>query len=55
MSMDIHGNYEGGGVCEECQDHTTGINCQTCEVCTILQPLFGNLNQLRRESYITEE
>ena len=30
--MDIHGEYEGGGVCEECQDHTTGINCQTCEV-----------------------
>ena len=31
-SMDIHGNMEGGGVCEECRDHTTGINCQTCEV-----------------------
>ena len=29
-SMDIHGNYIGGGVCEGCQDFTTGINCQTC-------------------------
>lgn len=29
-SMDIHGNYEGGGVCDECQHNTEGINCDTC-------------------------
>ena len=30
LSMDIHGNYEGGGVCKDCQRHTTGINCHQC-------------------------
>ena len=30
LSMDIHGNMEGGGVCEECQKNTEGINCDTC-------------------------
>ena len=30
QSMDIFGNYEGGGVCEECQDNTEGINCDKC-------------------------
>ncbi|TRY60964.1 hypothetical protein TCAL_05712 [Tigriopus californicus] len=30
LSMDIQGNYEGGGVCQECQRHTAGINCETC-------------------------
>ncbi|XP_014473552.1 PREDICTED: laminin subunit alpha-1 isoform X2 [Dinoponera quadriceps] len=32
MSMDIHGEYRGGGVCVNCTKHTTGINCETCEV-----------------------
>ena len=28
--MDINGRYEGGGVCEQCQRFTSGINCHTC-------------------------
>jgi hypothetical protein len=28
--MDIHGNMEGGGVCDQCQHKTEGINCETC-------------------------
>lgn len=30
-SLDMSGNYEGGGVCIDCQDHTAGINCELCE------------------------
>ncbi|XP_044750495.1 laminin subunit alpha-1 [Coccinella septempunctata] len=30
LSMDIQGNYQGGGVCDNCTDHTTGINCELC-------------------------
>ena len=30
LSLDIHGNYEGGGVCTDCGHFTTGINCQEC-------------------------
>lgn len=30
LSLDIHGNYEGGGVCLNCQDNTDGINCDKC-------------------------
>ncbi|ESO00347.1 hypothetical protein HELRODRAFT_83142 [Helobdella robusta] len=30
-SLDIYGNYEGGGVCTNCQHNTEGcINCQKC-------------------------
>lgn len=29
-SIDIHGNYSGGGVCKNCRDNTKGINCNEC-------------------------
>ncbi|XP_061212315.1 laminin subunit alpha-1 isoform X2 [Neopsephotus bourkii] len=29
-SMDVHGQYIGGGVCLNCTQHTTGINCEMC-------------------------
>ena len=30
LSLDIDFNYEGGGVCQECQHNTKGINCHEC-------------------------
>lgn len=30
-SLDIFGNYEGGGVCQNCQHNTEGINCNKCK------------------------
>ncbi|XP_034947491.1 laminin subunit alpha [Chelonus insularis] len=31
QSLDIHGNYEGGGVCKNCAHNTQGINCNHCK------------------------
>ncbi|XP_033329969.2 laminin subunit alpha [Megalopta genalis] len=31
LSLDIHGNYEGGGWCQNCRDNTEGINCNRCK------------------------
>ncbi|VEN49015.1 unnamed protein product [Callosobruchus maculatus] len=28
--MDVDGNYQGGGVCDNCTEFTTGINCERC-------------------------
>ncbi|KAM4704989.1 laminin subunit alpha-1 [Rhinophrynus dorsalis] len=30
MSLNIHGQYIGGGVCINCSQLTAGINCETC-------------------------
>ncbi|KAJ8973563.1 hypothetical protein NQ317_009587 [Molorchus minor] len=31
LSLDIHGKYQGGGVCQNCQHNTEGINCNKCK------------------------
>lgn len=29
-SLDIHGDYYGGGICHNCEHNTKGINCERC-------------------------
>lgn len=31
LSLDIAGNFDGGGVCKNCRHHTEGINCNKCQ------------------------
>ncbi|EDV96510.1 laminin subunit alpha [Drosophila grimshawi] len=31
LSLDIHGHYDGGGVCKNCQHNTEGTNCNKCK------------------------
>ncbi|KAJ7341923.1 hypothetical protein JRQ81_007908, partial [Phrynocephalus forsythii] len=30
QSLNVHGEYDGGGVCINCTQDTAGINCETC-------------------------
>ncbi|KAI4487730.1 hypothetical protein M0802_011876 [Mischocyttarus mexicanus] len=32
MSMDSRGKFRGGGVCLNCTEHTSGINCEKCQI-----------------------
>ncbi|XP_035223568.1 laminin subunit alpha-like, partial [Stegodyphus dumicola] len=41
LSLDIHGHYEGGGVCQNCRHNTEGINCNKCKP-TFYRP-YGKL------------
>eukprot|EP00117_Sycon_ciliatum_P001869 scpid2290/ scgid7347/ Laminin-like protein epi-1 len=31
LSMDIHGQRSGGGVCSNCANNTSGVNCERCQ------------------------
>ncbi|XP_054719477.1 laminin subunit alpha-like [Uloborus diversus] len=41
LSLDIHGHYEGGGICKNCRHNTEGINCNRCKP-TFYRP-YGKL------------
>ena len=43
-SLDIHGYYEGGGVCQNCRDNTEGINCDRCKP-GYFRPFGKSLNE----------
>ena len=41
LSMDIYGNFEGGGVCQNCRHNTEGINCEKCSFGFYRDPRVG--------------
>lgn len=43
LSLDIHGSFDGGGVCQNCQHNTQGINCNKCAP-GYFRPYGKNLN-----------
>ncbi|XP_018320894.1 laminin subunit alpha [Agrilus planipennis] len=44
LSLDIYGKYEGGGVCQNCQHNTMGINCNQCQP-TFYRPYNKHWNE----------
>ncbi|CAG2053236.1 unnamed protein product [Timema podura] len=44
LSLDIQGNYEGGGVCQNCRDNTEGVNCDRCKA-GFFRPYGRHLNE----------
>ncbi|XP_046433556.1 laminin subunit alpha [Neodiprion fabricii] len=44
LSLDIHGKYEGGGVCQNCKHNTEGINCDRCKA-GFYKPYDKHLNE----------
>lgn len=45
LSSDLQGNYEGGGVCQNCQHNTEGYNCNKC-VNGYYRPYGKNLSDI---------
>ncbi|KRT86422.1 hypothetical protein AMK59_1178, partial [Oryctes borbonicus] len=44
LSLDIYGQYEGGGVCQNCQHNTEGVNCNRCKS-TFYRPYNKHWNE----------